>query len=81
MKRKGIRAINQGTRYDITGQLRLLARKIESGEYGRVRHLVVGVAALIGEDNIVTTLAFGPPSVPETAYTIAMMAKRTVTGD
>jgi hypothetical protein len=32
MRRGGLRAINQGTRYDVSGKLRNIVRSIESGE-------------------------------------------------
>lgn len=78
MKRSGIRAIDQGTRYDVTGQLRLLARNIERGEYGDVRHVMCGVCARDKGAAVVTTLGFGQQTVPEAAFTIQMMAKRLV---
>ena len=37
---RGIRAIHQGTRYDLTGNLRRIAREIERGQYGDVRNIV-----------------------------------------
>jgi hypothetical protein len=80
VKRKGIRAIDRGTRYDITGQLRLLARKIERGEYGDVRHVMCGVCANEGTFTSVVTLGFGNQTVPEAHHTVSMMAKRLVSG-
>lgn len=37
----GIRAIDQGTPYDLTGKLRWLARDIESGKQGDITDIVV----------------------------------------
>jgi hypothetical protein len=39
-KRGGLRAIDAGTRYDISGQLRKLAREIERGEIGAATDFV-----------------------------------------
>lgn len=36
-----LRAIDQGTRYDVTGMLRKLERKIERGEQGKVSDVMV----------------------------------------
>lgn len=71
-----LRAIDQGTRYDIIGQCKLLARKIEAGDYGDVRHIVVGISAREGTETAVTTLGFGQMTVPEAFYTTYMMQKR-----
>ncbi len=79
VKKSGIRAINQGTRYDITGELRNLSRRIERGEYGEVRHIMLGVCARDGKNIAVTTLGFGAQSVAEATYTVEMMKKRLVT--
>lgn len=78
LKKSRIRAIDQGTRYDITGRLRSLARSIERGEHGTVRHVVVGVAGTLDSEKSVSTNFFGSSSVPEVCYTIDMMKKRLV---
>ena len=41
IKRSGLRVINNGMRYDISGNLRRMAREIERGERGDVRDTVV----------------------------------------
>jgi len=77
LKRKNnLRVINRGTRYDIIGQLTSLARHIEQGDYGDVRHVIVGVCSREGNQVCVTTLGFGNQTVPEAAYTTDMMKKR-----
>ena len=77
-----LRAIDQGTRYDITGNLRRLTRAIERGDYGKVSHVMVGVKAfdLKGPDQRpgYTTLGFGANSTQDMAYTVDMMKKRVV---
>lgn len=40
-KKRSLRAIDQSTRYDITGKMRKLQREIERGEHGEVRNMVV----------------------------------------
>lgn len=39
-KKSRIRAIDQGTRYDITGCMRKTVRQIERGEYGKVKRVL-----------------------------------------
>lgn len=84
IKKAKLRAIDQGTRYDITGQLRRLVRDLESGRHGQVKHVVVGIKSYV-DDNpkdhrpIFTTFAFGNSSMAENAYTTDMM-KRRITG-
>lgn len=41
-KKTKIRAIDDGTRYDIVGNLRRLTREIERGEHGPVKDMVIG---------------------------------------
>jgi hypothetical protein len=41
VKRSGLRAIDAGTRYDLTGNLRRMAREIERGEHGDVSNIVL----------------------------------------
>ena len=82
-KRAKLRAIDQGTRYDITGNLRRLTRAIERGDYGKLDHVIIG---LKGWDNFdqernhqrptYTTLAFGSSEMPQLAYTADIMKKR-----
>lgn len=76
-KKGSLRAINQGTRYDITGNLRRLARAIERGDHGAVKQVVVGVRhdELDGQ-RCVTTFGFGNETIPEMAYTVALMEQR-----
>lgn len=78
IKRSGIRAVDQGTRYDISGNLRRLARAIDAGEHGVVANVVVGVGTrgLDGSFSV-ETFGFGMAgSVPDLAYTVARMAHR-----
>jgi hypothetical protein len=44
VKRSGIRAIDQGTLYDIPGMLRRYAREIEHGRHGEVRNAILILA-------------------------------------
>lgn len=78
IKRSGLRRIDQGTRYDITGRLRSLARRIENGEYGDVRGVVIGLNAREGCSLVVTTLDFGMQSAAEKALTLGIMANKAV---
>ena len=74
-----LRAINKGTRYDITGNLRRLVRRIESGEIKDLNHVMVGVSchALDGS-RYIETWGAGTVNVPEMAYTVEMMRRRVV---
>ena len=45
-KRGGLRAIDAGSRYDVPGQLRKLARQIERGEHGRVTDVAGAVRGI-----------------------------------
>ena len=55
-KRSSIRAIDQGTLYDIPGKLRKLARAIENGEIGEVRDAVL---ILSNTSNQISSYALG----------------------
>lgn len=41
VKKSGIRAIDRGTVYDLTGKLRWLTRDIESGKHGHITDVVI----------------------------------------
>lgn len=57
-KHSSLRAINQGTRYDLTGQLRRLARAIERGEEGEVRNILIAFTSENGGDKSASVKAF-----------------------
>lgn len=42
-RRGGLRAIDKGTLYDVSGKLRLVVHQIESGEYGEVTDVVLAL--------------------------------------
>lgn len=53
VRKSGLRAIDQGTKYDCAGGLRRLARAIDAGEYGGdVKCVLVGITHLIHEDGV-----------------------------
>ena len=56
VKKSGIRAVNQGTRYDFSGNLRRITRSIERGEEGDVRDVVVLISCKNnnGSDSVAT---------------------------
>lgn len=76
IKKSGLRAIDAGTRYDITGNLRRLARAIEQGEYGSVHHVMVGVSTT--GPNTVTTLGLGVMNLADANFTVEMMKANLV---
>lgn len=41
VKKSGIRAIDRGTSYDVSGRVRRLMRSVEAGNFGRVTDAVV----------------------------------------
>lgn len=45
-KRSGIRAIDQGTSYDVPGKLRHLVHQIETGKHGRVTDVVLAIRGI-----------------------------------
>ena len=47
-----LRAIDHGTRYDITGNLRRLVRSIERGEHGAVTDVLVMVRGTDGDGDL-----------------------------
>lgn len=79
MKNKAkLRAIDAGTRYDISGNLRRLARAIDAGEHGKVNNVCVGVATR-GLDGSMSVETFGfgmTASVPDLSYTVERMRYR-----
>lgn len=77
-KKKSLRAIDQGTRYDISGNLRRLARAIDAGEHGQVNNVCVGVATRVVDGSMrVETFGFGmTASIPDLDYTVARMRFR-----
>jgi hypothetical protein len=65
-KRTRIRAIDNGTRYDIIGNLRRIEREIERGEHGDLGNLVLLFAEK--EDNCIPHVEmrhFGTGTIPE----------------
>jgi hypothetical protein len=45
-----IRAIDQGTNYDVIGRLKAMARAIERGDYGRVTDVGIVVKGFVGAE-------------------------------
>lgn len=84
--KRSLRAIDEGTRYDISGNLRRLARAIERGDHGKVAHVVVGLKSWhpdpedgASKSPHYETLGFGNATIAEMAYTTDLM-KRKMTG-
>ena len=74
-----LRAIDQGTRYDIAGNLRRLVRRIESGELTNLSHVMVGISRKeMDGSRSVETFGAGMASVPDMAFTIDQMKKRVI---
>lgn len=79
-RKSKLRVININTRYDVTGNLRWLARAIDRGKYGNVTDAVIalrvirtGDAATKGE-----TFHFGTGNIAN-AYHALEMAKKDIT--
>ena len=73
-----LRAIDQGTRYDIAGNLRRLVRRIEAGEI-KPGHVMVGISCreLDGSCSV-ETFSAGPASLADMNMTVDLMKKRLV---
>jgi hypothetical protein len=56
VKRSGIRAVDQGTVYDVTGKMRWLTREIESGKQGHITDVLIVTRASNGQ---IGSFAFG----------------------
>ena len=78
IKRGGIRAIDAGTRYDVSGRLRWLARKIDRGEFGDVRYAVVAFASKgVQETDTVSTYKFGTANEADALYLLDIARSHT----
>ena len=78
VRKSGIRAINQGKRYDCVGGLRRLEREIVRGDYGDVRDVVVAIAQQPDGDTSpkIHGFHFGVGSVAEAHWMISTMKNR-----
>lgn len=78
-KKASIRAIDQGTKYDVSGRLRLLARQIERGEYGVTKNAIVILHSFSGFNGGVRINAyhFGTGDIP-TAFYMLEAAKKVI---
>jgi hypothetical protein len=64
-----LRAIDQGTRYDVAGRLMQMARQIKHGEMGDVRNVVIAVQRISKDGGIgISTFHFGPGDIPTAVY-------------
>lgn len=69
-KKAKLRVINQGTRYDVAGKLKHLARQIEHGEMGDVRDCVIAVRTLSNAGGTrVSAYHFGTDTIAGALYT------------
>jgi hypothetical protein len=76
--KRSIRAIDQGTLYDIPGKLRHLARAIENGEVGSVRNGIV-LLSTFEEGSFrksIKMYAVGPDSLEEMHWMVATLKNR-----
>lgn len=64
-KRSGLRVIDQGTRMDALGNLKRMTRKLEDGEYGRVRAFAGFFICGFGADRRIHNAAFGVANAEE----------------
>jgi len=62
MKKASIRAIDQGTLYDVTGKLRQLTREIERGERGKVRNVVIILEQIKPDSTRIAVCHYGESS-------------------
>jgi len=73
MKKTTIRAIDQGTLYDVTGKLRRLTREIERGEHGQVRNILVILDEVRPNGSSIDVRHYGESSIA-TAHWMAATA-------
>lgn len=74
-----LRAIDQGTRYDVAGKLIEMARQIKRGEMGDVRNVVIAVQHITKHGGFaVEAFHYGPSDIPAASY-IWESAKRIIT--
>jgi hypothetical protein len=78
VKKSGIRAVNQGFRYDITGSLRSLTRQIERGAYGKIGNMAVVFDTHNGVNEYATVELkhYGPGSEAEVHWLLSTAKKR-----
>jgi hypothetical protein len=75
--RSGIRAIDQGTRYDVIGSIKQLEREIERGEHGEISDVVVLILEKRNNRSpAVQFRHFGTASFPTLHYMIATAKNR-----
>lgn len=78
-KKAKLRAIDRGTRYDVTGSLKRIARQIERGEHGDVRDVVVIYRSMLGHGaQRVNTYHFGTGDFAQ-ALLLVESAKKDIT--
>lgn len=70
-----LRAIDKGTVYDVTGRMRSLVRRIESGEIRATDVIIVTHDAEKGYTGI-TTHHYGPSSVEKSHWMLATALNR-----
>ena len=80
-RRPAIRAIDQGTRYDISGNLRKFVRRLEQGQLKNVKEVIVLTRMISPPDGIRTLEVWsaGETSV-ESAHWMMESAKRRIEG-
>ena len=78
IKRSGLRAIDKGMRYDISGNLRRMAREIERGERGDVRNavLVLSVENGVNKSASVDAMHWGTGTVADAHWMMSTVKNR-----
>jgi len=77
VKKSGIRAIDKGTSYDVSGKLRKLAREIEKGDHDEVRGALVGIISQKDGKMRANYISCGRCSISELNMLADYLAKRT----
>jgi hypothetical protein len=73
-KKSNIRAIDQGTPYDVTGRMRRLVRDVEAGHYGEVTDAIVILRGKNGKSVNIQPFFYGK-SETEVLYFMASRAQ------
>jgi hypothetical protein len=73
-----IRAIDQGTLYDVPGKLRRLVREIEKGDLGRVTDVVNAVRIVKDGKVSIRTMYTGTSDMPTLKFMVDRLGKELI---
>jgi hypothetical protein len=77
-KKSGIRAIDQGTSYDVSGRLRRLIHQIEDGKHGHVTDIVLAIRCITGDGIRIRTIYTGSSEMARLGQMIDYLKKDTI---